>query len=162
MYSQRVYSATFSNVTLGTAAQSILEVQVPSTSLVVVLRAWLGADIGASPVDEVVNIALYGNDAAATGGTGMTEQALTPTGAGDASNCTALVEPTIGATPLDLIVDSFHLQNGWLYLPVPDERPVLFGGSANPGDNIGIRLVTAAAAAWVGSGGIVWMETTNA
>jgi len=162
MNSSRVYTAGFTNVTLGTAAQSIIELQVPDNTVIVLLRAWLGADIGATPNDEVIDIALYGNDAAATAGSALTEQPLTPAAAADASNVTSLGEPTIGATPLNLYNDSFHVQNGWLYLPVPEERPTFIGGNADPGDNVGIRLVTASAAAWIGSGGMTWLELSAA
>lgn len=162
MNSSRIYSASFQNTTLGTAAQSIMEVQVPDNTVCVILRAWLGAARGANPASRGVGIALYGNDAVATAGTGMTEQPLTPAAAADPSNCTALLEPTIGATPLDLYSDSFHIQNGWLYLPVPEERPTFIGGNADPGDNFGIRLVTASAATWVSSGGIIWVELSAA
>lgn len=160
--SARKYVATFSNVTLGTAAGSIMEIQVPDNTIIIPLRAWVGAAIGASPGDEGVDIALYGNDLVATGGTGMTEQPLTPAAAIDPSNCTALLEPVIAATPLDLFDDSYHIQNGWSYLPVPEEREEIIGGNVDPGDNLGIRLVTASIATFVASGGIRWVEISAA
>ncbi len=157
----RIYVATFEDVTIGTAAQSIMEVQVPDNTVIEVIRAWLSPAVG-TPLDEVIAIALYGNDAPATGGSGMTEQPLTPAAAADASNCTALLEPTIGASPLDLYNDAYHLQNGWLYAPIPEEMEVIFGGNADPGDNVGIRLSVASTATPGVSGGIRYREHSAA
>jgi len=162
MNAARVYSASFENVTIGTAAQSIMEVQVPDNTIIKVVRAWLSPAITATPVDEVIAISLYGNDAAATAGTGMVEQPLTPAAAADASNCTALVEPTIGATPLILYSDGYHLQNGWLYAPIPEEMPMFIGGNADPGDNVGLELAVASTATPAISGGIIWIEISAA
>lgn len=158
----RLFVATFSNVTIGTAAQSIMEVQVPDNTIIEVKRAWLSPAITATPIDEIINIAYYGNDAAATSGSGMTEQPLSPVALADPSNCIALLEPTIGATPLDLHVDGYHLQNGWPENPIPEEMVPFFGGNLNPGDNVGLRLVTASTATPAVSGGIEWWEISVA
>ncbi len=162
MNASRMYVATFSNVTIGTAAQSIMELQVPDNSVIELLRAWIGADIGATPADEVFNVALYSNDAAATGGTGMTEQPWGPVAAIDPSNVTALLEPTIGATPFDLYIKPYHIQNEWEWPPIPEEFSDFIGGNADPGDNVGIRLVTASTATPGVSGGMIWKELSAA
>ncbi len=162
MNTSRMYVATFANVTIGATAQSVMEVQVPDNTVIEVLEAWVGADIGATPADEVFDFAFYGNDAAATGGSGMTEQPLTAVGVIDASNCTALLEPTIGATPFDLYGDSEHIQNRWVWSPIPELFLPFMGGSAEPGDNVGIRLRTASTATPAVSGGIMWKELSAA
>ena len=162
MNSSRIYVAAFENVTIGTAAQSIMEVQVPDNTIIKVLRAWLSPAITATPLDEVIAISLYGNDVAATGGTPMTEQPLTPAAAADPSNCVALLEPTIGASPVILYPDSYHLQNSWLYPPIPEEMEVFIGGNADPGDNVGIELAVASTATPSVSGGIRWLEISAA
>jgi hypothetical protein len=159
--SERIYVATFSNVTIGTAAQSIMELQVPDNTVIEILRAWLSPEIGTA-ADEVIHVALYGNDAVATGGTAMTEQPLSPAAAADPSNVVGLLEPTIGATPLDLYDDAYHLQNPWIYPPIPEEMEVFIGGNADPGDNVGLRLVTASTATPNISGGIRWREISAA
>ncbi len=162
MNTSRLFVATFSNVTIGTAAQSVMELQVPDNTVIELLRAWIGADIGGSPADEVFDFALYGNDAAATGGSAMTEQAMTAVGAIDPSNVTALLEPTIGATPLDIFGDSSHIQNRWEWPPIPEEFTEFIGGNANPGDNVGIRLKVASTATPAVSGGMIWKELSAA
>lgn len=162
MNASRIYVAGFGNVTIGTAAQSIMEVQVPDNTIIQVLHAWLSPAITATPVDEIIAISLYGNDAAATSGSPMTEQPLTPAAAADASNCTALVEPTIGASPFILHPDAYHLQNGWVYPPIPEAMTVFIGGNADPGDNVGLELAIASTATPAISGGIVWKEISAA
>ncbi len=161
MKSSRIFAATFENVTIGTAVQSIMEVQVPDNTLIEVLRAWLSPAIG-TPVDEVLAINLYSNNDAATGGAGMVEQPLSPTALADPSNCTALLEPTQGASPLLIYDDAYHLQNGWLYPPVPDEMEEIFGGNLDPGDVVGLELAVASTATPAISGGIRWREISVA
>lgn len=162
MKSNRLYVATFENVTIGTAAQSIMELQVPDNTIIQPLKIWLSAAITATPIDEIIAISVYGNDAAATGGSAMTEQPKTPAAAADPSNCTALLEPTIGATPLILGGDGYHLQNNWVYPPIPEEMEEIIGGNADPGDNIGIELAVASTATPAISGGISWIEISAA
>jgi hypothetical protein len=157
----RIFVATFENVTIGTAVQSIMEVQVPDNTIIEILRAWLSPAIG-TPLDEVIAISLYGNNDAATGGAALTEQPMTPAAAIDPSNCTALGEPTIGASPLVLYSDAYHLQNGWLYAPVPEEMENFFGGNLDPGDNVGLELAIASTATPAVSGGIRWKEISVA
>ena len=162
MNSSRIYSATFENVGIGTAVQSIMEVQVPDNTVCVVLRAWLSPHIGTPVLNEVNAITFYGNDAAATSGSAMTEQPLTPAAAADASNCTALLEPTIGASPLLLFGDAYHMQNKWEYLPLPEERETFIGGNTDPGDNFGLELAVTSTTIFVVSGGIRWLELSAA
>ena len=52
MNNGRIFVATFRNVTIGTAVQSIMEVQVPDNTIIEVLRAWVSPAIG-TPADEV-------------------------------------------------------------------------------------------------------------
>ena len=158
MNNQRVFAATFENTAIGASAAPIMEIQVPANVIVEILRCWISAEVGATPTDEVVAIAIYGDATAGTGGTAMTEQALTPAGAQGASDVTALLEPTNAAVDNILYSDAFHLANGWLYLPVPEERIVTIGGNAEPGDNIGLEVSVAAAGDVNLSGGMIWNE----
>lgn len=158
MNSRRVYNAAFENIQIGTAVQSIMEVQVPDNTVIQVLRAWLSPAITATPIDEVIAISVYTNDVAGAGGTAMVEQPLTPAAAADPSNCTAIRVPTIGATPFFTYRDAYHLQQGWLYAPIPDEMEVLFGGNVDPGDVVGLELAIISTASPFISGGIRWEE----
>lgn len=161
MNSRRVYSATFENISQGTAAASIMELQVPANSIIKVLRAWLSPAIG-TPVDEVVAISVYSNDVAGASGTAITEQGLTPAAQADPTNCTAVYKPTIGATPFFLYRDGYHLQNGWLWVPIPEEMPILIGGNSDPGDVLGLELAIASTNTFSISGGFIWEEVSAA
>jgi hypothetical protein len=138
------------------AAGAVIELQVPTNTVCEILRMWIGAAEGTDPVAEVQEVAVYANDAAATVGSTLTANEIQ--GQADAaSGCTIRGNaPTIGATPTDLYFDGFHLQNGWLYLPVPEERFVIVGGSAQ--DNLGIRFPVAPDASITISYGIIWGE----
>jgi len=133
----------------------LIELQVPANVQMELIRAWVGAAEGADPVAEVQEICLYKNDGPATGGTALAEQELQGSLA-PAASVVAVANATVAATPVDLIYDAFHLQNGWLYLPLPEERPRIAGGTTD--DNIGIRLPVAPDAAIVLSVGMVWGE----
>jgi hypothetical protein len=149
-----VYSAT-SDSDAFTAAGSLIELQVPAATILELIRAWVGAAEGADPVAEVQEISIYVNDGVATAGTALPEQELQ--GSVDAASAVvALAAPTIAATPVDLYFDAFHVQNGWLYLPVPEERIVIVGGTTN--DNIGLRFPVAPDASTTFSYGMIWGE----
>ncbi len=162
MNSRRIYVAGFENVTIGASAQSIMELQVPDNVIIQVLRAWLSPAITATPVDEVIGISYYGNNAPATSGSAMTEQPLTPIAAQNASDVVALIEPTIAASPLILYPDAYHLQNGWRLDPIPEEMSVFIGGNADPGDNVGLELAIGSTATPAISGGMIWEEISAA
>jgi hypothetical protein len=149
-----IFSAT-SDSDAFSAAGSIIELQVPAATRIEILRAWVGPAEGTDPVSEVQEISLYVNDGPATAGTALTEQELR--GSTDATSAVAaLAAPTIAATPVDLIFDAFHVQNGWLYLPVPEERVTIMGGTTN--DNVGLRFPVAPDASMTFSYGMIWGE----
>lgn len=137
-----------------TTADVLVELQVPAGTQIEIIRMWCGAAEGTDPVDEVQEIEIYGNDGVATGGTALTEQGLQ--GVDDTSGVTALGGPTIAATETSLYRDAFHLQNGWLYLPVPEERIRVVGGATI--DNVGFRFPVAPDASTTVSYGVIWGE----
>lgn len=133
----------------------LVELQVPSGVQIEIIRFWMGAAENASPIDEVQEIEFYGNDAAATGGSGMTE--LPIQGGSDAGSAvTALTGPAIGATPTIMYRDAFHLQNGYLWLPQPEERIRVAGGAII--DNFGVSFPIAPDVSITVAWGITWGE----
>ena len=149
-----VYAASETSQAI-TGADVLIEVQVPADSQIEIFRMWVGAAEGADPVAEVQEIDVYQNDAVATGGTGLQERILR--GSDDSSTAAVtLGGPTKGATPFSLIPDGFHLQNGWLYLPTPEERIRVSGGGGE--DNVGFRFPTAPDASITISYGVIWGE----
>ena len=154
MYYNGVYTAIVES-SVASGAGPLIELQVPSNTQIEIIRAWVGAAEGDNPVDEIQEVYLYGNDAAATGGAAMTELALQ--GGNDATSAvTALSGPAQGATPTTMHRDGFHTQIGWLYLPYPDERIRIAG--AGTIDNIGMGFPIAPDASITISAGITWGE----
>ncbi len=148
-----IYVATELNQAI-TTADVLIELQVTvATIQIEIIRMWCSPDTGLT--DDVQDIEIYVNDAVATGGTGLTKFEMQ--GQSDSnSSATLLGGPTVGATPTSLIPDAFHLQQGWLYLPMEEERIRIAGGTAQ--DNVGFRFISAPAAEITVSYGIVWGE----
>jgi hypothetical protein len=147
-----VYIASINSDSYSTGI-GIIEIQAAASSIIEILRAWVGPAEGAAPVDEVQEVAVYRSDTVGTG-TAMTEQAIQGGGDG-ASGATAISAVTRGGTPEELLYDAYHVQNGWLYLPVPEERFRIVSGGE---DNIGIWFPVAPDAAMTISAGIIWAE----
>ena len=149
-----VYAA-FEQAQAYTASRSIIELQVPANTVVEILRVWIGLE--GAVADQMQEVALQLNDATGTG-TAVTEQPLQagyPTSA-----VTAITNLTVeGGTPTVVYPDSFHIQNGWLYLPVPEERIIVTGGSTL--DNFNVFLAAAPDASITLSAGVIWGEYTT-
>ena len=147
-----VYMASL-NSTAFAASIGIIEIQSAAAAQVEIWRAWVGPAEGVAPLDEIQEIGFYRNDAVGTG-TAMTEQEIQ--GGGDvAAGAVALSTVTRGATPSELWYDAFHVQTGYLYLPVPDERFRVVGAGQ---DNWGMWFPVAPDVSMTFSAGIVWAE----
>jgi hypothetical protein len=132
----------------------LAELQVPAGTQVEIIRFWMGAAENADPIADVQEVELYTNDALSTAASGMTVEKLQ--GSSDATTSVTVVNnATQGATPNILIRDTFHLYNGYLYLPYPDERPRLTGGATAA---IGYTFPVAPDASITVSYGVVWGE----
>ncbi len=149
-----VYVASLNSTAFSTAI-GIIEIQAGANSIIEIWRVWVGPSEGTDPVDEVQEIGLYRSDTVGTG-TAMTEQEIQ--GGGDAvASAVAISTVTRGGTPEELFYDAYHTQNGWLYLPVPEERPRLVSAGE---DNFGVWFPVAPDASMTLSAGIVWAEYT--
>jgi hypothetical protein len=100
----------------------------------------------------VQELAFYVNDASGTG-TAITEKVLK--GSGSAAGV-AISNVTEGATPTEFWGTGFHWSTGYLYLPVPEERIQVIGGSAE--DNFGFHFPVTPDASTTFSATIVWGE----
>lgn len=143
-----VYSIT-DELTALTTADTLLELTAASDTSVDLIRAWVGPR--GAVLDQVQEINIFINDAAGTG-SAQTPQALHPGYAafGGTARDTITVE---GTTPTDVVLDGFHFQNGWVWLPTPEERIRVAGG-----DILGIRLPTAPDAAMTIACGMIFGE----
>jgi hypothetical protein len=148
----RVVSAALESVSEADVDDPIIELTCPANAMIEIIRVEIGPAEGASPVDEVQELALWMGTIAGTGGSAMTETILRGDGTISGS---ALSSLTALGTGNIIYATAYHTQNGWLYLPVPEERPQLIGG----GDDIfNLHFPTVPDAALVSSTTIVWGE----
>lgn len=148
----RVVAATLESTSLSLADDPILELLCPANMTIDIIRVEVGATEGASPLDEVQEIALWMGTAVGTGGGAVTERIVR--GSGTIGGVVVSNVTTIG-TGNDWYHSGYHTQNGWLYLPVPEARPQLISG----GDDVfAVLFPTAPDAAMVVSTTIVWGE----
>ena len=131
------------------AADTLLETTAASDAPVALIRAWCSPR--GAVLDQIQEINVFINDAAGTG----TSQTPTPlhegyVAYGGTGRDVITVE---GATPTDIIEDGFHVQNGWLYTPIPEEFIVI-----QPSSIIGIRFPIAPDAAMGIACGMVFGE----
>ena len=110
-------------------AITILQIKAGAATSLEIVRAWVTQE--SSTVSAQTAIQLNRKSAAATV-TSLTPLIVEPnTGAAAAVGGTAATGRTATAegTDTDVIVrEGFNVLNGWLYLPVPEERIVVTGG----------------------------------
>lgn len=120
------------------AAGDLLYVKAATAEALVLIRAWIG--MAESEVSEQLAVKVYRSTADATGGTAVTPK---PLRGSSAIASTAIRNPTGGIVEGDVVMDDgFNLLNGWLHIPVPDERVVIPAGG-----RLVLRLDDAPAAA---------------
>ena len=122
----RVASASLESTALTLVDDPLVELTCPANVTIDVIRVEIGAAEGATPIDETQPVALWKGTAAGSGGGAATERLIR--GSGTILGTVATNVTTIG-TGNEFYHTSYHTQNGWLYLPVPEERPQLVSGS---------------------------------
>lgn len=148
----RVVAAMMESTAFTAANTGVIELQVGASVMAEIIRIEIGAAEGTDPVAETQELAFYVNDAAGTG-TAVTEAALNGSGT---IQGVAISNVTVGATPTEIWFTGFHWSTGYLYLPVPEERIQIKGGSTT--DNFGFYFPTAPDASTTFSATLVWGE----
>ncbi len=145
----RVYSVVMNQISVS-AAKTLISVVAPSTAIVVLLRAWITQD--ASETSEQLPILIQRGSAIGTG-TAATPDKFEPGDPVAASTVKTnlTVEPTYTGNPF--VNESFNVLNGFLYVPMPEERIIL-----PPSGVVGMRLDANPAAALTMSAGFVFGE----
>ena len=138
----RVIGVTMESQTVSTADDPMIELQVPIDTNIEIIRVEIGVAEGATPVDEVQEIELYRSATPGTAGTGIAEQRFNGSGISNTQALRNLTDPGAGFAPL--YQSAFHWQQGWLYLPVPEERIHLISNNV---DNFGVQFPVAPAVA---------------
>lgn len=149
----RVVSATMESQAVSLVDDPVIEVVIPANAMAELIRIEIGVGEGATPVDETQPVVIYSATSAGTGGTALTEYVIRGGGTVLGAATRNLTAP--GAGVLEWYFSGFHWQNGWLYLPVPEERYVSKAGSQ---DVFGFYFPTAPQAATTFSATIIWGE----
>ena len=122
----RAYDVLLQGASLTAAATAIIELTAGAARSLLVTRATLSQQGNTTSAQQGVQLARQ-----STTGTNVTSPTITQTDPSDvAATFTAkgvlTVMGTIGAV---IYPDSFNWQNGWLYLPVPEERIAITGAA---------------------------------
>lgn len=150
-----VYNLVRSSVTTSTAI-TIQVVWVPTTTAVETTRAWVNQSTITTSAQT--RIQLLRKTGTAPTVTSQTPAPLSPgmqaskcVGGSSATGITATAEGTDGTVYVE---EGFNIVNGWLYLPVPEERVMTGGSTAN---GIALKFPTAPTSAGYVSGQ-EWLE----
>ncbi len=149
----RVIGVHMPSQAVSTADDPMLELQLPADTFIEILRIDIGVAEGATPVDEVQEVAMYRSAASGAGGTGVAEHLFQGSGTSNTLALRNLTAP--GGGSVEIYRTAFHWQQGWLYTPVPEERIRLISSDA---DNFGIVFPVAPAVSVTFSATIVFGE----
>lgn len=104
------------------ASVNLMQVTAPSTMLLEIVRAWVMQST--STTSAQTDVILVRKTVAASTGTTATPVELEPGGA--AATFTAISAATTNGTDGDIMYgEGFNVLNGWLYVPVPEERIIV-------------------------------------
>lgn len=122
----RAYAITLTGGALTAAITAVIETSAAAAKAIIITRATLSQQGNTTSAQQAVQLLRQ-----STNGTNATSPVASPADAGDSAYggtvrglCT-----TLGTAGAILYPDSFNWQNGWLYLPVPEERLTLGGGT---------------------------------
>lgn len=120
----RAYAITMTGGSLTAAITAIIETTVGATKALIITRCTLSQQGNTTSAQQAVQILRQ-----STAGTNVVSPIASPADAGDtAYNGTVRgMCTTLGTAGAILYPDSFNWQNGWLYLPVPEERFTVTG-----------------------------------
>jgi hypothetical protein len=140
-----VYVARMDNISIS-AARTLVQVNAPATSSLEILRAWVSFN---SVTSTAIEVRLK---RVTTAGTGTSFTAIQLSGQADAFDGTCTNNHTAEGTLGDELIREFiNYLNGFIYLPIPEERIVV-----PPSARIALDLPTAPGAAVNISAGIVF------
>ena len=142
-----IYVARMDAVSV-TIAKTLVGINAPAGKICEIIRAWVDFS---STTSTVIDVRLKRHTAAGTS-TAFTPLLLHP---GDiAAGATAGINYTAEGTLGDILLrNTVNYLNGFLYLPVPEERLIV-----GPSGRFGIELPTAPGAAVTITAGIIWGE----
>lgn len=153
MQYDRTVAATMESQAVSLIDDPVLEVVMGANSFGELIRIEIGAAEGTDPLAEVQEVAIYSATAGGSGGTALTERLVQGEGTIMGAASRNHTGPPTGI--IEWYFSGFHWQNGWLYLPVPEER---YRSKAGDQDVFGFHFPTAPDAATTFSATIIWGE----
>lgn len=116
----RVYTSTFQNVAVS-AVQDLWEITAPSTGMVRILSAHVGQESDAG--DAQAEMLRIGITRYASSGSGGAVDTPRPNNVGHAAfgGTVERNNTTQGGTPTEVFIESWNVQIGWHYNPIPEE-----------------------------------------
>ena len=157
-FPQRVYSSHWNGKQTLTSQTLLAELQVPVGTYCEILRVWITPDLtvgGPQFFDARIQVSIA--TLPATGGAAMTINDWSGEGA---STCTTLRQANPKGVQNAIMQNAFSLRNGFEWIPHPDERPMIVGGTADR-DNFGVTILNTAGDAWTSiqlNCGFIWRE----
>jgi hypothetical protein len=115
----RAYSLNLVNQALTAAATGVIGIQPVANKPIIIVRSALSQSANTTSTQQGIEWIRR-----STTSTNVTSPNKNPMDAGDAAIGAAVVglSTTLGTAGAVMYADSFNWQNGWLYLPVPEER----------------------------------------
>jgi hypothetical protein len=113
------YSVVAQAQTVATAI-TILQIQAPGAAAVEILRAW--CQQSSSTTSAMARIEILRKTVGITGTAGPPTPQPTEVGAAAAGSVIAWRATAEGTDGVILYEEAFNILNGWVYLPVPEER----------------------------------------
>lgn len=122
----RAYSVNIVGGSLTAAITTLVEITANANKSCIITRMWLSQQANTTSAQQAIQILRR-----STASTNVSTPNVNPYDAGDAAfgGTVRGLATTLGTPGAVLYADSFNWQNGWLWLPVPEERIVVTGGS---------------------------------
>lgn len=119
----------------GTTIVTLIEITSQAAKSMVLLRAWCSQRGSTTSAQQDIQITRK-----SAAGTNVTSPVANPVDVGDSAFAGTVrgMATTEGTLTTNMYSDSFNWVNGWIYLPVPEERIWIVGAGI-----IGLRLPTA-------------------
>jgi len=121
----RAYSIQIDGGSLTAAITTLVEITAAAAKVCLITRAWVSQRSNTTSAQQAVQILRR-----STASTNVSSPLNNPMDAGDSAfgGTSRGLCTTLGTPGAVLYSDSFNWQNGWLYLPVPEDRPIVTGG----------------------------------
>jgi len=149
----RTYKVTLDNVAV-TTIKTLIQLKAGTTVPLVLLRAWCSQNSLTSSAMQRIQIVRKIAAATVTSATPLLldpgDSTSAAVGGTSATGTNASAEGTDGDI---LYHDNFNVLNGFLWVPVPEERIII-----PPGGIVGLKLADAPGSSMTTSAGLVWGE----